>query len=72
MLELLKRADAESLDRFYYIKLFADTETKKFSVYANNSNFSWGFNHVFDTKEEAESDFYDTLKRFDYYKWEVK
>lgn len=72
MLKLLKRADTEKFGVSYYVKLFIDADNEKFTVYANNTDFNWGFGHSFETLEEAENDFYNTLKRFDFYKWEIK
>lgn len=71
MLKLLKEAKTKPFRTEYCIKLFAE-DGGKFSTYANNSNFNWGWVRIFDTKEEAENDFYDSLKMFNYYKWEVK
>lgn len=65
-MKLLKEVKSRRFSTEYYVKLFADTETGKYSVYANNSNFNWGYNYVFDTLEEAEKHFNKTLETFDY------
>ena len=72
MLELLKEARSKKFDTEYYVKLHYDNETNHYSVYANNSNFNWGHSATFETKEEAENDFDNTLKLYSFYNWEVK
>lgn len=71
MAKLLKEAKTKSIYIEYYIKLFEE-DNGKFVTYANNSNFNWGWVRMFNTKEEAEKDFYDSLELFSHYKWEVK
>ena len=71
-MKLLKEAKAKKLSIEYIVKLHYDEDTEHYSVYANNSNFNWGHSATFDTLEEAENDFNNTLKLYDFYKWEVK
>ena len=71
MTKLLKEAKAKPFLVEYYIKLFEE-ENGKFMTYANNTNFDWGWVRVFNTKEEAEKDFCNSLELFNHYKWEVK
>ena len=72
MLELLKEAKTKSFSTEYYVKLHFDNETGHYSVYANSNKFNWGHSATFETKQEAEVDFYHTLDKYDFYKWEVK
>lgn len=71
MAKLLKEAKAKSILVEYYVKLFEE-ENGKFMTYANNTNFDWGWVRIFNTKEEAEKDFYNSLELFSHHKWEVK
>lgn len=71
MAKLLKEAKSKTFSVEYYVKLFAE-EDGKFMTYANNTNFDWGWVRIFNTKEEAEKDFYNSLELFDHHKWEVK
>ena len=71
-MKLLKEAKAKKFSTECYVKLHYDEETKHYSVYANNSNFNWGHSAFYDSLEEAEKDFYDTINLYDFYEWEVK
>lgn len=71
MQKLLKHAVGKNFSTTYYIKLFE--VDGKYSVYANNDNFNWGYCAIFTSKEEAESDFYHTLNLHSHLKWkEIK
>lgn len=70
-MKLLKEAKTKSFKTKYSVKLF-DEEDGRFCVYANNSNFNWGHSAIYETKEEAEKDFDNILKLYNFYKWEVK
>lgn len=72
MQELLKYAVGKNFSTTYYIKLFEEDDGK-YSVYANNDNFNWGYHAVFTSKEDAESDFYHTLDFYKHLNWkEIK
>lgn len=71
MQKLLKHAVGKNFSTTYYIKLFENDG--KYSVYANNSNFNWGYNALFTSKEDAESDFYHTINLYKDLDWkEIK
>lgn len=69
-MELLKESKAKKGSIRFYVKIFFNNETKKYSVYANNTNFNWGHCALFDTLEEAQNDYYNTIRLYDYYDWE--
>ena len=71
-IHLLEVAKAKFRSIEYYIKIFFDEKTNEYSVYANNTNFNWGYNRIFKTKEEAEVDFYHTINLFDRLNWKVE
>ena len=70
-MKLLKEAKTKNFKTTYSVKLF-DEENGIFCGYANNSNFDWGHTAIYNTKKEAEEDFYNTIKLYDFYKWEIK
>jgi hypothetical protein len=71
MQKLLKHAVGRNFSTTYSVKLYEDDD--RYFVYANNSNFNWGYVASFTSKEDAESDFYHTLQVYKLLNWkEIK